>query len=267
MFGKLVNSIKQGTEAAKAAAVIQEITSIKADDLMITNLRSRAQTNQQSFISMNAHEYAFEVMFSYYVDLSDSYIILRKTWITKDHPLRKKILDAFEIFVATGVISNSYIIEKYESAKSDESIKNLSEESALVSEGDKQKVNLDEALKDSNIKKVLPLIDNAAPIEAMRRVDSQNVTLNSRRFSVNEKIVPKGTPAFSEPQKTEPHQQIQVREKTVDASDILKNEEKKSLSKVHCPCCNLEISRSKLLKSQVGAGWKECPFCEMNFQI
>jgi len=267
MFGKLVNSIKQGGEAAKAAAVIQQISGIKADELMIANLRSRAQINQQSFISMNAHEYAFEVMFTYYVDLKDSYLNLRKKSITRDHPVRKKIIDAFDIFVAMEVITNSYIIEKYESAKSDQNDRNLSQESGSFSGSDKQKVISEEALKHSNNKKVLPFIDNAAPTEAMRGVDSQNVTSNNRRFSVNEKVVPKGAPALSEPQKTPSQQQIQVREKAVDATDLVKNQEKKSPSKVNCPSCLVEISRSKLLKSQVGAGWKECPFCEMNFQI
>jgi hypothetical protein len=267
MFGKLVNSIKQGGEAAKAAAVIQQISGIQADELMIANLRSRAQINQQSFISMNAHEYAFEVMFTYYVDLKDSYPNLRKKSITRDHPLRKKIIESFDIFVAMGVITNSYIIDKYESAKSDPNVRNLSQESASFSESDKQKVISGEALKHSTNKKVPPLTDNAVPTEGMRGIDSKDVTSNSRRFSVNEKVVPKGTPAFSEPQKTAPQQQIQVREKTADAPDLLKNQEKKSLSKVHCPSCLVEISRSKLLKSKVGAGWKECPFCEMNFQL
>lgn len=259
MFGKLINSVKQGAEAAKAAAIIQQITGIKADELMIANLRSRSEINRQSFVSMNAHEYAFEVMFTYYVDLDDSWPALRKKWITKDHPLRKKIIDAFEVFVAMGTIKNSYIISKYESTKDDRA--------TYVINQDKKMPSQNEILKSiqSDTSEVSPPVGHTeAPKAVLGALDS---TINHRRFLVNEKVVPKGVPTFSGQSKTAT-ELAREENKQINPPVTIESKEVKTPSiKYRCPACKVEMSKSKLMKSDIGAGWKRCPFCDNNFQV
>jgi hypothetical protein len=97
--------------------------------------------------------------------------------------------------------------------------------------------------------------------------DFRKIPLDSQRFKVNEKIVPKGTPTFTAPLKNPPQEKL---ERTPESPfiGIDKKREKKVYPSIrfHCPMCRVETSKSKLLKSDIGVGWKKCPFCNMNFQ-
>lgn len=259
MFGKLFTSLKRGiVDGAQAVTIIQQISGIKADEMMIAGLRRRAEINQQGLNSMNGHEYAFEAMFKYYVDLDDSYPVLRKKWITKEHPLRKKIIDAFDDFVARGIISDSYIIGLYESAKCDRATDVIHQDKKIASQNG--------ILKSipSGTSEISSSVGHAEPPKTVTGSTSSNI--NHRRFLVNEKVVPKGVPTFSGQPKSAPQEAREEGKQATTPVSLDKKEEKKQPIKYRCPTCRVEMSKSKLLKSEIGADWKKCPFCNANFQ-
>ena len=111
------------------------------------------------------------------------------------------------------------------------------------------------------------LEDTVAKIGIDGNSNFKKMSLDNRRFKVNEKIVPKGMPTFTAPLKNPPHEKLEATPET-PSTDLENKREKKPSPKIkfHCPMCRVETSKSKLLKSDIGVGWKKCPFCGMNFQ-
>jgi len=118
MFGNLFNSITQGSEAAKAARVIQDTFGIVPTEFMLQRLKSTAQVMGRNGAFCNSYDYAFLILFEEYVDMEDSFANqFRSDKVNKDSPIRLDIIAQFDRLVREGLIQNSYVINQYELAK------------------------------------------------------------------------------------------------------------------------------------------------------